>query len=240
MLSPSKMQKYWFAWTPDNSCQRSTEHHFKIRPLPIKILDKCLKLRVSNGIIKYIQSIKLKLSLNCQTHHAIAIIWCPLHDTQTWKVWTQSPFSRVKHLPFVFCDPSNNFPSFPPCCNDTVESGLMHEYRPVGRVAGDDSDEGWLGLADGGGVGAQALLLHQVLRRHNALIVLHLLSILFILNNADVLGHLFELVRQPLTLDLGKDATLVVISTPMWQETTVWDCASWEHLKDPLPLQVYA
>lgn len=85
--------------------------------------------------------------------------------------------------------------------------------RPVGGVAGDDGDEGRLGLANGGGVGAQALLLHQVLSRHNAFTILHLLSIVFILNNSDVLGHLFELICQALTLNFGKDSTLVVIST---------------------------
>lgn len=89
----------------------------------------------------------------------------------------------------------------------------MNEHRPVGGTAGDDGDEGGLGLADGGGVGAQALLLHQVLSRHNTFPILHLLSIFFILNDSDVLGHLFELICQALTLNFGKDSTLVVIPT---------------------------
>lgn len=61
-------------------------------------------------------------------------------------------------------------------------------------------------------MGSQALLLHQVLSRHHRLTILHLLSVVLVLDHADVLGHLFELVRQTLALHFSEDAALVVIS----------------------------
>lgn len=82
--------------------------------------------------------------------------------------------------------------------------------RPAGGVAGDDGDIGLLRLA-GRREAGRTLLVSQMLTRHHAFTVLHLLSILFIIDYPDVLGHVFELVGQSLTLYFGQDATLVVI-----------------------------
>lgn len=101
-------------------------------------------------------------------------------------------------------------------CDDREQIKEKIKGRPASGVAGDDSDIGLLRLAGSGGVGSQAdwdLLVSQVLSRHNAVAVLHLLSVLLVIYHPDVLGHVFELVGQPLTLYFGQDATLVVIST---------------------------
>ena len=86
--------------------------------------------------------------------------------------------------------------------------------RPGGGVAGDDGDVGLLWLGGCRGVGAKAgraLLVNQV--GHHTLAVLHLLSILLVIYHPDVLGHVFELIGQSLTLYFRQDPTLVVIPT---------------------------
>lgn len=92
----------------------------------------------------------------------------------------------------------------------------QREHPPGGGAAGDDGDVGllWLAAAVGVGGGDQAgrnLLVNQVLAGQNALAVVCVLALLVLVNHPDVLGHLFELVGQSLTLHLGQDAPLVVI-----------------------------
>lgn len=53
----------------------------------------------------------------------------------------------------------------------------------------------------------------KMLAGHHALIVFQALTLLVVVNHSDVFGHVFKLVGQTLTLNFGKDASLVVIPT---------------------------
>lgn len=97
-----------------------------------------------------------------------------------------------------------------------IRTRAAWEHPPGGGVAGDDGDVGllWLAAAVGVGGGAQAgraLLVNQVLATQKAFAVVRVVPLLVFVNHPDVLGHLFELVGQSLTLHLGQDAPLVVI-----------------------------
>lgn len=82
----------------------------------------------------------------------------------------------------------------------------VHE-RPGGGGVGDDCDISLLRMVGSTGVGAQHF--GTLLAGQHALAVF---TFIVILNDPNVLWHVFELVGQPLTLHLCQDSTLVVIS----------------------------